>query len=92
MGVTSSNKLVNADRISCDGSLKVTLALTAAPDIVENPTDIVLILDRSGSMAGAPLAAVKEGAKTFIDIIDEATDGSQDGQITWSSSRTPRWM
>ena len=55
MGVTSSNKLVNADRISCDGSLKVTLALTAAPDIVENPTDIVLILDRSGSMAGAPL-------------------------------------
>ena len=81
MGVTSSNKLVNADRISCDGSLKVTLALTAAPDIVENPTDIVLILDRSGSMAGAPLAAVKEGAKAFIDIIDEATDGSQDGQI-----------
>ena len=43
MGVTSSNKLVNADRISCDGSLKVTLALTAAPDIVENPTDIVLM-------------------------------------------------
>ena len=81
MGVTSSNKLVNSDRISCDGSLKVTLALTAAPDIVENPTDIVLILDRSGSMAGAPLAAVKEGAKTFIDIIDEATDGTQDGQI-----------
>lgn len=81
MGVTSSNKLVNADRISCDGSLKVTLALTAAPDIVENPTDIVLVLDRSGSMAGAPLAAVKDGAKTFIDIIDEATDGSQDGQI-----------
>ncbi len=81
MGVTSSNKTINADRISCDGSLKVTLALTAAPDIVENPTDIVLVLDRSGSMAGAPLAAVKEGAKTFIDIIDEATDGSKDGQI-----------
>ncbi len=34
MGVTSSNKLVNSDRISCDGSLKVTLALTASPDIV----------------------------------------------------------
>ena len=81
MGVTSSNKTINAQSISCDGSLKVTLALTAAPDILENPTDIVLVLDRSGSMSGAPLAAVKEGAKTFIDIIDEATDGSQDGQI-----------
>ena len=81
MGITNSNKLVNADRISCDGSLLVTLALTAAPDIVQNPTDIVLILDRSGSMAGTPLAAMKEGAKTFIDIIDEATDSSKDGQI-----------
>ena len=76
MGVTNSNKVINADRIECDGSLKVTLALTAAPDIVSNPTDIVLVLDRSGSMAGAPLAAVKAGSKSFIDIIAEATGGA----------------
>ena len=50
-------------------------------DITTNPTEIVLILDRSGSMRGAPLANLKNGAKAFIDIIDEATDGSQDGQI-----------
>lgn len=54
-------------------------ALTAAPDILTNPTDIVLALDRSGSMAGEPLANVKLGAKTFIDIIEKATGGS--GQI-----------
>lgn len=81
MGVTSSNKVINTDHIACDGTLRVTLALTAAPDIVSNPTDIVLVLDRSGSMAGTPLAALKLGAKTFLDIIDEATDGSKDGQI-----------
>ena len=81
MGVTNSNKVVNTDRIACDGSAKVTLALTAAPDIVSNPTDIVLVLDRSGSIIGSPLADLKLGAKTFIDIIDEATDSSQDGQI-----------
>lgn len=81
MGVTNSNKVISLDRISCDGSLRVTLALTAAPDIVTNPTDIVLELDRSGSMAGEPLASMKTGAKTFIDIIEEATDGVQDGQI-----------
>ena len=69
------------DRIGCDGTLRVTLALTAAPDIISNPTDIVLVLDRSGSMAGAPLASMKAGAKTFIDIIEEATDGVKDGQI-----------
>ena len=76
MGVTNSNKVISTDQISCDGSLRVTLALTAAPDIVSNPTDIVLVLDRSGSMAGVPLESMKAGAKTFIDIVDEATDSS----------------
>ena len=81
MGVTNSNKQINVDRIDCAGTLKVTLALSAAPDISSNPTDIVLVLDRSGSMAGSPLTNMKAGAKTFIDIIDEATDSSQDGNI-----------
>ena len=81
MGVTNSNKVISMDQIGCDGSLRVTLALTAAPDIVSNPTDIVLVLDRSGSMAGTPLANLKLGANTFIDIIEEATDGVKDGQI-----------
>lgn len=81
MGVTNSNKQIDVDRIDCDGMLKVTLALSASPDISSSPTDIVLVLDRSGSMAGSPLANMKAGAKTFIDIIDEATDSSQDGNI-----------
>ena len=77
MGVTNSNKVINTSRISCDGTLRVTLALTAAPDIVSNPTDIIIVLDRSGSMAGIPLANLKLGAKTFIDLIDEATDSEK---------------
>ncbi len=81
MGVTNSNKLINLDRIDCGGSLRVTLALTAAPDIITSPTDIVLALDRSGSMAGEPLANMKSGAKAFIDIIAEATGGAASGQI-----------
>lgn len=81
MGVTNANKQIDVQRIDCDGSLKVTLALAASPDISENPTDIVLTLDRSGSMAGSALANMKAGANKFIDIIDEATDSSQDGNI-----------
>lgn len=81
MGVTNSNKQISVDHIDCDGTLKVTLALTATPDITENPADIVLVLDRSGSMSGSPLTNMKAGANKFIDIIDESTDGSQDGQI-----------
>ena len=75
MGLTNSNKVISTDRIDCDGSLRVTLALTAAPDIITNPTDIALVLDRSGSMAGTQLANMKLGVKTFIDIISESTGG-----------------
>lgn len=81
MGITNSNKELSTTRIDCGDSFQIKLSLTAAPDIVTNPTDIVLVLDRSGSMAGSPLANLKNGAKAFIDIIDEATDGAQDGQI-----------
>lgn len=81
MGVTNSNKELSVGEISCGGSFQIQLSLTAAPNITTNPTDIVLILDRSGSMQGAPLANLKNGANAFIDIIDEATDGTQDGQI-----------
>lgn len=81
MGITNANKEIDVSKIDCDGIVKVTLGLSAAPDISSNPTDIVLVLDRSGSMTGSPLANMKEGAKTFIDIIDESTDSSQDGNI-----------
>lgn len=81
MGITNSNKQINVSAIDCQGTLQVTLALSAAPDISENPTDIVLVLDRSNSMAGTPLANMKLGADTFIDIIAETTGGGQSGQI-----------
>ena len=81
MGITSYNKTVDTDSISCNGTVKVTLALTASPDITSNPVDIVLVLDRSGSMAGSPIANLKNGAKKFIDIIYEATTTNHDGNI-----------
>lgn len=80
MGITNSNKTLSESTISCGGSFQVRLSLTAAPDIVDNPTDIVLILDRSGSMEGDALANLKLGADAFIDIIDESTGGTP-GQI-----------
>lgn len=81
MGISSANKELSKTSIKCNETFNVKLSLTAEPSIVTNPTDIVLILDRSRSMAGSPLANLKSGAKKFIDIIDQATDGAQDGQI-----------
>lgn len=81
MGITNSNKVLSQQKMSCRDTVKVTLALTAAPDILTNPTDIALVLDRSGSMQGATLENMKMGAKTFIDIIAESTGGAGSGQI-----------
>ena len=69
MGITNSNKELNVSSIDCGGTFRVKLSLTAEPNILTNPTDIVLVLDRSGSMSGSPLANLKNGAKKFIDII-----------------------
>ena len=80
MGITASNKTLSADTISCGGSFRVQLSLTAEPNILTSPTDIVLVLDRSGSMAGSALENLKVGADAFIDIIAESTQG-QPGQI-----------
>ena len=75
MGITNANKEISTARISCEETFNIKLSLTASPDIVSNPTDIVLLLDRSQSMAGSPLANLKNGVKKFIDIIADATGG-----------------
>ena len=80
MGITNSNKELSTQAIDCGGTFRVKLSLTAEPDITSNPADIVLILDRSGSMAGSPMANLKNGARKFIEIIDQSTGGNP-GQI-----------
>ena len=80
MGVTNYNKELSVQQITCDETFNVRLSLTATPDITSNPVDIVLILDRSGSMSGSAIANLKNGAKAFIDVIYEATGGTG-GQI-----------
>ena len=37
MGATGTSKQVHLERIDCDGTLQVTLALSASPDIVATP-------------------------------------------------------
>ena len=80
MAITRSTKELSTAAIDCGSRFDVILTLGAEPDITSNPTDIVLILDRSGSMAQS-LPALKNAANEFIDIIDESTDGTQDGTI-----------
>ncbi|MFN8473800.1 MAG: VWA domain-containing protein [Anaerolineae bacterium] len=47
-------------------------------------SDVLLALDRSGSMAGTKLAAAKDAAKGFVDRMDTTTD--QVGLVSFGSS------
>ncbi|MBQ8238316.1 MAG: VWA domain-containing protein [Oscillospiraceae bacterium] len=80
MAITRSTKELSTTAIDCGGTFDVILTLGAQPEITDNPTDIVLILDRSGSMTQS-LPALKNAANVFIDIIEESTDGVRDGII-----------
>jgi uncharacterized protein YegL len=79
-GTVSGTKTLSATDIQCNGSLQVTLTLNAQTGLAGDPEDIMLVLDRSGSMA-ASLADLKTAANGFVDIIDQATDGVLDGSI-----------
>lgn len=85
MSISYSNKVISTSEITCGDSFQVTLSLTAEPEITTNPTDIVLILDRSRSMSGSPLENLKKAADKFIDIIAETTGGTQTGEIGYGS-------
>jgi uncharacterized protein YegL len=76
-GVQSSDP---AD-IPCDGTTEVTVQLIGQNGISGEPLDVMLVLDRSGSMSGQPLADLKDAARAFVDILDEASDGQLDGVI-----------
>ncbi len=85
----TADKTVDPAAIPCDGSTEVTLTLNGQTGLSGDPEDIMLVLDRSGSMDIPPthseLAQLKIAAKTFVDIIDEATDGELDGVISEGS-------
>ena len=81
MGITNTNKEVTLQSIECGGSFGVRLSIAAEPDLAASPADIVLVLDRSRSMTGLPIDYLKTAARSFINIIDSATAGSEDGII-----------
>lgn len=78
MGIVSFNKTAAPSSIDCGGIAKINISLSAAPDILSNPADMVLLLDNSGSMAGNPLVQLKIAANKFIDILYQSTGGIGD--------------
>jgi hypothetical protein len=47
--------------------------------------EIMMVLDRSGSMEGTPLARLKTASKNFLDFFQETQDKDKVGLITYST-------
>ncbi len=50
------------------------------------PADVVVVIDRSGSMSGQPFADAQTAAKAFVDRMDLSTD--QAGLVSFSTAAT----
>lgn len=83
-GIVEGDASVAPVDIGCDEATDVAIDLISQNSIQENPADVMLVLDRSGSMNGSPLNNLKNAANTFVDIIDEASDGVLNGVIDGS--------
>ena len=66
MSIIHSDKRISASQIPCDGTLKVTISLTAKPDIQDHPADVVLVLDRSRRKVLAPAFMLARGAPAIL--------------------------
>ncbi len=70
------------------GTAPVTLNVTGAgdPSFERLPVDVMLIIDRSGSMAGDKIGATQAAAIAFVDLLDSSQD--RVGLVSYASSAT----
>ncbi len=71
------------------GDVAVTLTLAGLGSTcgdTHNPSDVMLVIDRSGSMFGQKLTDAKAAAKTFLD--HKGANASQAGLVSFSDTAT----
>ncbi len=66
----SGEKWADPTRLVLGESTRIHLGVTGVCATSRGPTDIALVIDRSGSMIGDKIVAAQAAALTFIDAID----------------------
>lgn len=65
------SRQVTPSEISTEDEATVELTIQGTPPVsVIRPNDVILVIDKSGSMAGDKIVAARESAKGFIDLMD----------------------
>ncbi len=84
--VLTYDKIANPDWVEAGSAVTVALSMRAVGecDALNSPADVMLVLDRSGSMGGNKMTAAKGAAKAFIDKMSLPPD--QVGVASFQSS------
>ena len=82
-------KEAHPDQVKAGDEVMVTITLQGWGDcpMTEELADVMLVIDRSGSMRGTPLQDAKNAAKAFVDRLN-LSGGSQVGVVSYSDSAT----
>ncbi len=73
MPISNPQKTVLSSEMSCDGLNTVTVSFDAAPELDSTPSDILLIMDRSGSLAGVKMTQSKRSAQWLVQTVARAS-------------------
>ncbi len=76
MSVSNPQKTVNRNVLSCDGMTTVTISFDTAAELIGRPADIILVMDRSGSMNPVRMDFAKQGARQLIEMVAAASGGT----------------
>ncbi len=77
-----ANKDITPLQTEQDGTVRVTITLRGAGGTIRTDVDVILTMDRSGSMAGDKIADAKIAAQKFLDFMD---DSDRAGLVSYSS-------
>jgi len=67
----------------------VSQAATSATSVAKmNKVEIILVLDRSGSMTGQPMTDLKSGAKSFVNFFKDTQSTDKVGLVSFNSAVT----
>ena len=69
MSVLNARKTVTPGVLCCGGRAEVTISFDVEAELCQKPADMVLVLDRSGSMYGPAMAMVKTAARELIETV-----------------------
>lgn len=66
-----TDKIVGSQRVLEGNTVEITIKLTGEGSIAKSEVDVVLILDRSGSMGGSKITDAQQAAKGFLEFTNE---------------------